>query len=37
MEFLSGYLTENVDYDFRKYAYVLSCHRVDEPEENALS
>ena len=37
IEFLSGYLNENVDYDFRKYAYFLSCHRVDEPEENVLS
>jgi hypothetical protein len=37
IEFLSGYLSENVDYDFGKYAYFLSCHRVDAPEENALS
>jgi hypothetical protein len=29
-EFLSKYLDEVIDYDFEKYAYFLSCCRVDE-------
>lgn len=30
VEFLSEYLSEEVDYDFVQYDYFLSCHRVDE-------
>jgi hypothetical protein len=30
VDFLSAYLAEPVDYDFGKYAYFLSCYRVDE-------
>lgn len=29
VEFLSRYLAEGVSFDFDKYAYALSCYRVD--------
>jgi len=29
-EFLSKYLNEVMDFDFEKYAYFVSCYRVDE-------
>ena len=30
VEFLSEYLADDVDYDFGKYSYFLSCYRVAE-------